>query len=106
VHRGERWTLVALQGELDLHNAHIVRAALEAECAHNPPRLVIDLAKVTFLDSTVIHVLVDARKLLGNGKGRGLLLVGPTPPIARTLATCGVHRVLAVHGTPPDVTAP
>src|SRR5262245_15511162 len=54
-------TVVSLAGELDLYNAEDVRAALLECCAEEPSVLVIDLAQVTFIDSTALGVLIEAR---------------------------------------------
>src|SRR5579863_3358983 len=46
--------VVTLAGELDLYNAEDVRAALLECCADEPAVLVLDLAEVTFIDSTAL----------------------------------------------------
>jgi anti-sigma B factor antagonist len=98
-------TVIELQGELDLHNAHQVRDALQLECGRAPRQLVIDLSAVTFLDSTAIHVLVNCRKQLPNR--RGLLVVVLNTDVRRTLLRTGIdgtvtgvllHRCQARNG--------
>src|SRR4051812_14237911 len=44
--------VVLLAGELDLYNAHEVREQLLAQAGRAPERLVVDLSRVTFIDST------------------------------------------------------
>jgi anti-sigma B factor antagonist len=102
VARHEHWTLVTLRGELDLHNAHLVRQALHTECQQGPQQLIVDLAEVTFVDSTAVHALIDARKRLRNW--RALLLVRPTPAVARTFGICGLERVVTIQAALPDLT--
>ena len=53
--------VVRLAGELDLYNADAVREGLFAAAARAPGRLVVDLESVTFIDSTTLGVLIEAR---------------------------------------------
>ena len=54
--------VVRLAGELDLYNAHAVRDQLLAAAERGPERLVVDLSGLTFIDSTGLGVLIEARK--------------------------------------------
>ena len=53
--------IVQLAGELDLYNAHVVREQLFAAAASEPERLIVELSAVTFIDSTGLGVLIEAR---------------------------------------------
>jgi anti-anti-sigma factor len=95
-------TLV-LGGELDLFNVPKIQEALAeligAEGAPPPPdgvrHLVVDLRSVTFLDSTMLGLLLVAsrRQLSQNGELR--VLVGPRTPMTAFNVT-GFDRMLAV----------
>jgi anti-anti-sigma factor len=95
VRRGPDWVVVVLQGELDLNNAWELREVLEQECGGRPARLVLDLSRVSFLDSTTLHVLLQARKLLRDWGG--VVLSAPNAAVRRTLAVCGFDGVLTVE---------
>ena len=87
--------VVRLAGELDLYNAHLVRDALLAAAKREPERLVIELSEVTFIDSTGLGVLIEARTKL---KNRGaFLLAGPGLETRRALEISGLDRHFAVH---------
>jgi ABC-type transporter Mla MlaB component len=58
--------VVRLGGELDLYNAAQVGMALADACAQAPERLVVDLEKVEFIDSTALGVLIETRTKLDN----------------------------------------
>jgi anti-sigma B factor antagonist len=88
-------TVVSLAGELDLYNAHAVREALLGCCAEEPDRLVVDLSGVTFIDSTALGVLIEARTRLTNR--RGFLLAAPALETRRALEISGLDRHFAVH---------
>jgi anti-sigma B factor antagonist len=87
--------IVHLTGELDLYNAPEVRAALLELCAEQPDRLVVDLAEVSFVDSTALGVLIEARTRLENR--RSFLLAAPGLETHRALAISGLDQHLAVH---------
>ena len=75
--------VVQLAGELDLYNAHDVREALVDCCAEEPERLIVDLSAVSFVDSTTLGVLIEARTRLTNR--RGFLLAAPGVETRRAL---------------------
>jgi anti-sigma B factor antagonist len=99
VERTERGVVVALAGELDLYNAEDVRAALLECCSGEPERLVVDLAEVSFIDSTALGVLIEARSRLANH--RALVLAAPGLETRRALEVSGLDR----HFTVRDSTA-
>jgi anti-sigma B factor antagonist len=87
--------IVRLMGELDLYNAHVVREALLDQAAKGPERLVVDLSGVTFIDSTGLGVLIEARTALENR--RAFLLAAPGLETRRALEISGLDRHFAVH---------
>ena len=95
IRRDDDRIVVSLAGELDLYNAHEVRDALLQCCAEGPERLVVDLSGVTFIDSTALGVLIEARAKLANR--RGFLLAAPGIETRRALEISGLDRHFAVH---------
>lgn len=89
--------VVRLAGELDLYNAHVVRDALLESAASSPERLVIDLSDVSFIDSTALGVLIEARTRLANR--RAFLLASPGLEARRALEVSGLDRHFTVHAT-------
>jgi anti-sigma B factor antagonist len=87
--------VVALAGELDLYNAHVVRDALLECCAEGPERLVVDLSEVKFIDSTALGVLIEARTRMANR--RAFLLAAPGLETKRALEVSGLDRHFTVH---------
>jgi anti-sigma B factor antagonist len=51
--------VLPLEGEIDLHVSPRVSAALAAMIEERPQRLVVDLAKVTYIDSSGLAVLIE-----------------------------------------------
>jgi anti-sigma B factor antagonist len=92
--------VVRLGGELDLYNAAQVGMALADACAQAPERLVVDLEKVEFIDSTALGVLIETRTKLDN-RG-GFLLAAPGLQTRRALEISGLDKLFAVHDTVPE----
>ena len=92
--------VVHLIGELDLYNAPALRESLAELAAEAPNRVVIDLAKVEFVDSTALGVLIEVRSRLD--EPRGFLLAAPGVETHRALQVSGLDRHLGVHATVED----
>jgi anti-sigma B factor antagonist len=60
--RSDGRVVVSAVGEIDVDSAPVLREKLEEAIAERPPVVVIDLLKVTFLDSTALGVLIGAYK--------------------------------------------
>jgi len=90
-------TVVSLAGELDLYNAEDVRAALLEACADEPAVLVVDLADVTFIDSTALGVLIEARSRLADRSG--FRLAAPGLETRRALEISGLDKHFSVFDT-------
>jgi len=86
-HRDELW--LAPEGELDMESANVLSALVSEYLEAGFPRLVLDLRALTFMDSSGLHVLLEARQ---HARARGVdLCVSPGPP--------GVQRIFDVTGT-------
>jgi anti-sigma B factor antagonist len=97
VDRREGTVVVSLTGELDLYNAEAVRAALLECCNEEPELLVVDLEAVTFIDSTALGVLIEARsRMADRGNFR---LAAPGLETRRALEVSGLDRHFSVHDT-------
>lgn len=95
VRRENGAVVVRLVGELDVYNAGVVREALTGDGIRDAERVVVDLAEVAFLDSTMLGVLVEARTGLKNR--RAFLLAAPGLEVRRALEISGLDRHFEVH---------
>ena len=76
---------VALRGELDLSTVGKVQDELRRVEASSPPVLVLDLSKLTFLDSTGLRCLVTADER-GREEGRRVVIVRGPEPVQRVFS--------------------
>jgi anti-anti-sigma factor len=81
-------------GELDLGNAARVGEALGAR-TEAPAAVVIALSEVTFIDSTGVRELLEARRLSEESGGR-LALLAPSRPVQRVLELSQLIEVFEV----------
>ncbi|MFD9375785.1 STAS domain-containing protein [Streptomyces sp. NPDC059999] len=87
--------ILALTGELDHDTAQPLRDALDA--AISPAvRLLVDLSKLEFCDSTGLNVLLHSRISAQEAEGT-LELAGLTGPVARMFRITGADGVFPVH---------
>ncbi|BCJ52031.1 hypothetical protein Asp14428_35060 [Actinoplanes sp. NBRC 14428] len=79
---------VALQGEVDVLNVDQVRVALVEALATRPRALVVDLEKLSFIDSTGLGAIIFGFQR-ARDEGIGFSLARPTR---------GVHQILVLSG--------
>jgi anti-sigma B factor antagonist len=92
-----------LAGEADI-TTHALRETLDEECSKKPRLLVLDVSRLTFIDSSALTVLVQASKKLAQDGG-GLALVDPAPTVARLLRLTEIDQVLPVYASVEEAAA-
>jgi anti-sigma B factor antagonist len=70
---------VVLRGELDLSTVGKVQDALDRVEQSSPPTVVLDLSKLSFLDSTGLRCIVTADERARQAGRRVVLVRGPEP---------------------------
>ena len=89
--------VIAVTGDLDIATAdQLFREANEALRAGAPTTLVLDLAGVSFLDSSGIGTLVELRNVAGD-TGGALLLRNPSDRTRRLLQITALDTVFSVE---------
>jgi anti-sigma B factor antagonist len=94
VERDDGRVVLAVAGELDIGTAERLRLAV---APHLRPgaHVTLDLAGVTFCDSTGLAALVGIYKRLAATDGR-LILRAPIPRVLNLLTVTGLNRVMTV----------
>jgi anti-anti-sigma factor len=83
-------TVVHADGEIDLETKEQLRSCLSSVLA---PKVLLDLTRVTFLDSSGMAVIVAANKD-AEARGGGLRLRNPNGMITDTLTMVGLGSLL------------
>ncbi|HUF58419.1 MAG TPA: STAS domain-containing protein [Actinomycetota bacterium] len=87
-------TVIHVRGEIDMATAGRLRDAIEP---HMGPKqtIVLDLSGVEFMDSSSLHVLVQARGELTKNGG-SLILRNPSRAAHRVLSVSGANDLLEI----------
>ena len=93
---GEGTFVVSVAGELDLHTVGQLETELEQARGRGAGRVVVDLACVTFMDSTALGALVHTHRILRLAGG-DLVLVSADPRVLRLFAITGLERVMRLY---------
>ncbi|MEA3413478.1 MAG: STAS domain-containing protein [Pseudomonadota bacterium] len=91
------YTVVELQGEVDLHFSPRLRNRLLSELSEGHP-LLIDLDEVTYMDSSGIASMVEAYQLAKNND-LDFGLVGVKGPVLQVLQLARLDKVFPIDDT-------
>ena len=88
-------TVVALEGEIDLEQAGAVRKAL-LESLKKGRNVLVDLSKVTYIDSSGIASLVEGLQVARRQRSE-LALVSVNQRVRRVLELARLDKVFLIH---------
>ncbi len=88
----------APEGAIDLHVSPEVRTALLEIADKKPKRLVVDLSRVPYVDSSGIAVLILAKQTVDDNGGR-FLLAGAQEPVRMILETARLDQYFQLFPT-------
>ena len=92
--------VLSLHGELDMATAVRLRQALGAALEGGPAAITLDLAQLTFVDSTGIGTIVGACHR-GREVGCSFSLRHPTRSVMKALRLTGVDQLMPIEIQPP-----
>lgn len=104
VRRVGGWTVVAVEGELDLYTAPQLREAVMTAVTDGADHVVLDLSTVPFMDSSGLGAVVACLKRLREGGGELALVTPPGSPPTKLLSLTGLDRAIATHATVDEAT--
>ena len=88
-----RRAVLSVRGEVDMSNAAELRLAIESAAAR-AFEIWLDLSATTFMDSSALHVLSEARLTDANLR---LALICPEGPVLRLLTLTGFDRIFEIY---------
>jgi anti-sigma B factor antagonist len=87
-----------LEGEVDVYTAPVLRQAIMDQVEGGVKHLLINLARVEYLDSTGLGILIGGVKRLKE-QGGSLRLVGPSARIQRIFEITGLNKIFDVYAS-------
>ena len=96
VHTVDGIQVFEITGSLDIATSPAVRAALVSASERGDHRLIVDLTRIEFLDSTGLGALIGAQRRAKEFGGE-VRIVAKEGQILRLLRITGLLKVFAVH---------
>jgi anti-sigma B factor antagonist len=96
--------IISIDGELDMYTAPRLKDALGEGVAEGYKKVVVDLTRVGFLDSTTLGILVGGLRRLRSEEGE-LHLVVDHPHLAKMFRITGFDGVFSIHKTVDEAVA-
>ena len=94
--------IIAVRGEVDLHNSPELRTeVLDLIIKHSPRRLVLNLTQVPYMDSSACAVLVEALRRMRTLGGR-VYLCGLQPRVKGLLEIARLGTIFTIVETEAD----
>lgn len=90
------WAVLDLSGEIDINSAPRLKEAIVASIARGNVKVALNMADVSFMDSTGLAALVAGAKRTREADG-DLALIRPNGQIRRILSITDLIKVLPVH---------
>src|SRR2546423_8667042 len=87
--------VLPLEGEIDLHVSPRISAALAAMIEQRPQRLVVDLSKVTYIDSSGLAVLIEGMQNV-EAYGGKIILAGIPEKLETNFEIARLHPVFLI----------
>lgn len=91
-------TVLAPTGRLDVAGAPALKEAIGEAVKKGPPKVVIDMEGVTFVDSTGLGSVIAALKQIRNSQGE-LRLAAPNQQVRVVLELTTLDRVFPYYAT-------
>ena len=95
IESGEKFTVLALDGRVDVGGVNAVQAEFRELISSPGKAFLIDISQVTFLASLGIRMLVEAAKTV-RGSGGSLVLLKPRPLVESILKMAGLEVILGI----------
>jgi anti-sigma B factor antagonist len=85
--------VIVARGEIDLATSPILRSELAVVLTNRPDEIVLDLRRVSFVDSSGLGVLVGALKRLREAGGERFVIVGAHDAVRKIFSITGLNTL-------------
>ena len=100
----ETTCFLEIEGEVDVYTSPELKQHLVSLVESGVKRVIVNLSKVEYLDSTGLGVLIGGLKRLREGDGN-LVLVGPGMRILRIFEITGLDKIFDIYATEQEAAA-
>lgn len=90
--------LIELEGEVDVYTAPQLKQQIIGILETGSKKLVVDLARVEYLDSTALGVLIGGLKRMREADGN-MVLICPNPRIRRVFEITGLDKIFEIYNS-------
>ena len=95
--------VVKLKGEIDMLFAEKLRKEIDKKLEdHSINKLIINLEKVTFIDSSGLGVIIGRYKKISSQKGK-MYIVGAKPSVEKILVFSGINKLVPIYNSEQDI---
>lgn len=101
-HTTERTVRLALSGELDIVSTPVLEKTLAELSTSDAELVVVDLRGLQFMDSTGLHLLIQAQQQ-AHDLGRRFALVRGPDQVQRLFDLTGLTETLTIVGSPDEL---
>ena len=89
--------LCTIHGDIDHHNARVIRAQIDDELyKHRPRKLTLDLSRVEFMDSSGLGLILG-RYNKASEIGVEFTLLNPAENVCKILDVAGIGRMIKIE---------
>lgn len=92
VNRTDRAAVIELVGDVDLYNAPQLQEAIRELLASGQHRILVDLSRVEYIDSSGLGTLVGGLRRAREQDG-DLSIMDASPRVRKVLTVTGLHKV-------------
>lgn len=95
--------IVRIKGELDMLVTEKIRLAIDKKLEeHSISNLIVNLDKVTFIDSSGLGVIIGRYKKISAVNGR-MYIVGASPSVQKILTFSGINKLVPICKSETDI---
>ncbi|WP_054692795.1 anti-sigma F factor antagonist [Syntrophomonas palmitatica] len=95
--------VVKLKGEMDLLIADKLRKEIDMRLEEsNIKNLIINLERVSFIDSSGLGVILGRYKKISSASGR-MFIVGANPAVEKILVFSGINKLVPIYTNEQDI---
>ncbi|MDZ7262627.1 MAG: STAS domain-containing protein [candidate division KSB1 bacterium] len=92
----DKVAIIEIKGEVDLYSSPEVRKAILSFTKIKAPALIVDLSRVSYMDSSGVATLVEGLQLTGEYGGQ-FKLVSPGPTVREVFELSRLDRIFDIY---------